>query len=41
MSVTETRPIRSLHLDTDDRPFIVIWETTRACARSSIAPSRC
>ncbi|MCB0989250.1 MAG: TIGR04053 family radical SAM/SPASM domain-containing protein [Microthrixaceae bacterium] len=32
MSVTETRPIRSLHLDTDDRPFIVIWETTRACA---------
>jgi radical SAM protein with 4Fe4S-binding SPASM domain len=24
--------VRSLHLDVHDRPFIVIWETTRACA---------
>lgn len=32
MTRTGTRPIRSLHLDVDDRPFIVIWETTRACA---------
>lgn len=31
MTRPEGRPIRSLHLDTDDRPFIVIWETTRAC----------
>ncbi len=27
-----TNPIRSLHADVDDRPFIVIWEVTRACA---------
>lgn len=26
------RPIRSLHHDINDRPFIVIWEVTRACA---------
>ncbi|MGB6059810.1 MAG: TIGR04053 family radical SAM/SPASM domain-containing protein [Microthrixaceae bacterium] len=32
MSITETNPIRSLHLDATDRPFIVIWEVTRACA---------
>lgn len=25
-------PIRSLRTDVDDRPFIVIWEVTRACA---------
>jgi AdoMet-dependent heme synthase len=25
-------PIRTLHHDLDDRPFIVIWEVTRACA---------
>lgn len=24
--------VRTLHLDVHDRPFIVIWETTRACA---------
>jgi radical SAM protein with 4Fe4S-binding SPASM domain len=24
-------PVRTLHLDVDDRPFIVIWELTRAC----------
>ncbi|MFV0633809.1 TIGR04053 family radical SAM/SPASM domain-containing protein [Demequina sp.] len=27
-----TRPIRQLHHDMNDRPFIVIWEVTRACA---------
>lgn len=27
-----TNPIRSLHTDVHDRPFIVIWEVTRACA---------
>lgn len=26
------RPVRTLHHDTADRPFIVIWEVTRACA---------
>ncbi len=26
------RPVRQLHHDTADRPFIVIWEVTRACA---------
>ncbi|GIG19278.1 radical SAM protein [Cellulomonas chitinilytica] len=26
------RPVRLLHHDTADRPFIVIWEVTRACA---------
>ncbi len=25
-------PVRRLHHDTSDRPFIVIWEVTRACA---------
>src|SRR3546814_16394340 len=29
--MTAGRPIRSLHLDPADRPFIVIWEVTRAC----------
>ncbi len=32
MSITDPNPIRSLHLDAKDRPFIVIWEVTRACA---------
>ena len=27
-----TNPIRSLHTDVSERPFIVIWEVTRACA---------
>ena len=27
-----TNPIRHLHTDVGDRPFIVIWEVTRACA---------
>ena len=27
-----TNPIRSLHTDVTERPFIVIWEVTRACA---------
>ena len=31
MTVTAPSPIRSLHLDVRERPFIVIWETTRAC----------
>ncbi len=25
------RPVRALHHDTADRPFIIIWEVTRAC----------
>jgi MoaA/NifB/PqqE/SkfB family radical SAM enzyme len=25
------RPVRLLHHDTAERPFIVIWEVTRAC----------
>lgn len=31
-SVGVPHPIRSLHQDPGDRPFIVIWEVTRACA---------
>jgi radical SAM protein len=32
MTTTTPRPpVRSLHLDVHDRPFIVIWELTRAC----------
>jgi radical SAM protein len=27
-----TNPIRTLHTDVAERPFIVIWEVTRACA---------
>lgn len=30
-----TNPIRSLHTDVHDRPFIVIWEVTRASALAS------
>jgi len=30
-SVGVPHPIRSLHQDAGDRPFIVIWEVTRAC----------
>lgn len=32
MSARVARPVRRLHHDTADRPFIVIWEVTRACA---------
>lgn len=35
MTVTSTRPartVRTLRHDPDERPFIVIWEVTRACA---------
>ncbi len=31
MALTTVHPIRSLHHDLTDRPFIVIWEVTRAC----------
>ncbi|TFC91551.1 TIGR04053 family radical SAM/SPASM domain-containing protein [Cryobacterium sinapicolor] len=31
MTDTHVRPIRLLHHDTAERPFIVIWEVTRAC----------
>ena len=31
MTDTHVRPIRVLHHDTAERPFIVIWEVTRAC----------
>jgi radical SAM protein len=31
MTAVTPKPIRTLHFDLDDRPFIVIWETTRAC----------
>lgn len=29
--ITEPKPIRTLHQDVSERPFIVIWEVTRAC----------
>jgi len=31
MTDTHVRPVRLLHHDTAERPFIVIWEVTRAC----------
>jgi len=31
MTVASTRPVRLLHHDASERPFIVIWEVTRAC----------
>jgi len=31
MTVTSTRAVRLLHHDASERPFIVIWEVTRAC----------
>lgn len=32
MTATVKRPVRSLRHDLDERPYIVIWEVTRACA---------
>ncbi len=31
MTTSERPAVRSLHLDVHERPFLVIWETTRAC----------
>ena len=31
MTVAHTRPVRFMHHDASERPFIVIWEVTRAC----------
>jgi radical SAM protein len=31
MTVAPTRPVRLMHHDVSERPFIVIWEVTRAC----------
>jgi len=31
MTVSHTRPVRLMHHDASERPFIVIWEVTRAC----------
>ncbi len=31
MTETAPNPIRTLHTDVEERPFIVIWEVTRAC----------
>ena len=31
MTVAHTRPVRFMHHDGSERPFIVIWEVTRAC----------
>ena len=31
MTVVHTRPVRLMHHDASERPFIVIWEVTRAC----------
>ncbi|WP_308196491.1 hypothetical protein [Cryobacterium zhongshanensis] len=31
MTDTATRAVRHLHHDAGERPFIVIWEVTRAC----------
>ena len=31
MTVVHARPVRLMHHDTSERPFIVIWEVTRAC----------
>lgn len=31
MTVAHARPVRLMHHDASERPFIVIWEVTRAC----------
>ena len=31
MTLTHARPVRLMHHDASERPFIVIWEVTRAC----------
>ena len=31
MTVAHARPVRFMHHDASERPFIVIWEVTRAC----------
>jgi AdoMet-dependent heme synthase len=31
MTATQSRPVRFMHHDASERPFIVIWEVTRAC----------
>ena len=31
MTVAHARPVRFMHHDVSERPFIVIWEVTRAC----------
>ena len=31
MTVVQTRPVRFMRHDASERPFIVIWEVTRAC----------
>ena len=31
MTLTHARPVRLMHHDAAERPFIVIWEVTRAC----------
>ena len=31
MTVAQARPVRFMHHDASERPFIVIWEVTRAC----------
>ena len=31
MTVVHARPVRLMHHDASERPFIVIWEVTRAC----------
>ena len=31
MTLAHARPVRLLHHDASERPFIVIWEVTRAC----------
>jgi len=31
MTATTTHPVRTLHTDVSARPFMVIWEVTRAC----------
>ena len=31
MTAADTRAVRLMHHDAAERPFIVIWEVTRAC----------
>ena len=31
MTVAQSRPVRFMRHDASERPFIVIWEVTRAC----------
>ena len=40
MNATAQQPVRRQRHDAGERPFIVIWESTRACPLASTGPNR-